>query len=68
MGPNDAIHEHSDREIPDDMALGFPPVDLIDSMTTLHMVENIEQQMRNTVEDMQHQHGSLSDGSSMING
>jgi len=37
-------------------------------MTTSHMVEKIEQQMRNAVEGMQQQHGSLSDGSSMIYG
>jgi len=58
MGPNNAIHEYSDREFPGAMALGFPPVDPISSMTTSHMVESIEQQMRSAVEGMQQQHGS----------
>jgi hypothetical protein len=68
MGPNNAIHEYSDREFPGAMALGFPPVDLIRSMITSHMVENIEQRVRNAVEGTQQQNASLSDGSSMIYG
>jgi len=68
MGPNNAIHEYSDGEFPGAMALGLPPVDPISSMITSHMVESIEQQMRNAVEGMQQQHGSPSDGSSMIYG